>query len=413
MNTRGENSFSLMNILGYLTKIINAYDKRSLCTRESLYYYYRSSFTKRIPHYRKIFNEWAYRFSLRYKNLRIAIDETNWKDDVTASITDKDCYLITIPKGLFERFAYLTNLLARTKKNEVCTIFELEIAWKDPDKSFYDFVEDCPDTFMPDSFLRPLLHDYKNDCELYEEEFNRHWSKSWPKREILNKHSTKHFFWIIDFIVYHEMSHILLRHFDKYQKAKDDSSIIESVFCADELFIDRHLIELHADIQAATMQACSINEFKAALNGKALNKTTKSAMFNLSYFTAALFTCWAKYRTSQKMHKNLPHPHPDIRRMIYITSVSQLLHHGGDVYAAEWLQQCVDSMYALQGSFTELGAMGLGDSVFNNSPCVPPETLKAWQQKTLDRVKFYEEKLIEFSRYMKDFDRLYHYFRKD
>lgn len=378
-----------------------------LSLRPALYLYYKSLFDEFIPYYFNIFSTWAYRYCSHCTYLDITIDETDWGDNVKTIRINDDSYQIKIPKGLFERIAFLVFELSRIRKNVTTIVLSgNQESWKNPDFSMYDYtyfenaVEEVG-LISPNSYLRPLLHDYKGDQALYEKEFDEKWSVPWPAQQIYNRKRAIPFFWIIDYIIFHEMSHILLKHFDYYDIAKTNNIIMEATLAIDEIYFKRHLIELHADIQSTCMLVCSLEQFQKACIGCPIDEEMKENMFSLAFFLQAFFTYWAKTRTSQKMHENMSHPHPDIRKHFLMEGVSRCFD---EIYILEWVNQSRNAMVSLQNSFWQIGAMGLGDSIFNPISTVPQEQLEEWQKKTYDRINKYRDGLIEFSQYVKDFD---------
>lgn len=375
-----------------------------LCTRSVIYNYYKSLFMELQPYYLNQFSYWADQYNLKYTKLEIIIDETNWGDDVSVIPFEDNGYLIKFPKGLFERLIYLVNLLIRTPMNTSTIIVDaFSDYWKDPDFSFYDTAKyEYRNHFdFSKTRLGPLLHDYDGNQSLYENDLNKFWSTSWPQQEIFNRQNSIPFLWVIDFIIYHEMGHILLRHIEYYEKFKQQKFINEINLDIDEIYFNRHLVELHADIQSTMMLVASLDKFQKASMGYTIDDEMRQNFFNLGFLLQALISYWAKTRTSIKMHENMSHPHPDIRRMVIMHGVSRCLN---DNYKHEWIEQYQKSFIALQNSFCTIGAASFGDSVYNlGTSLIHPE----WQQKTLELLSKYEKGLIVFTRYVKDFDKFY------
>jgi hypothetical protein len=367
-------------------------------SRSFIYSYYESKFYEFIPYYLNNFSIWANKYNLNYNKLDIIIDESNWKDDVHVILNNHE-FQIRFPKGLFERLIYFISLvILKPITTDKVIIDAFGDYWKNPDGSIYDYIK-LPHIDFSLSYLGPLLYDYDDDQEKYEKEFNKYFSQYY-NNDILSHHYYIPFFWVIDFILYHEMSHILLRHFEYYDKFKKDNLITETKLDLNEISFQRHLIELIADTQSSFMLIHSLPKFKEAIDGKPIDEIMIQNFFNLAYLLQILFIYWAKTHTSIRMHKNFSHPHPDVRKIIVMNCISKCFD---DIHRHEWEEQFVTAMVAIPNILESIGAGSLGDTIINPF-CVYKDELREWQQKSWDIILNYQQCLNECISYVNDFN---------
>ena len=377
------------------------------CSREEYYEYHKSLLMKFDSYYKNVFDSWATNYKFSYRDLKITIIDHWWNNNVVVSNESPGEYIIKISRGIFERLSHIVRLMMHTDLNAAVMITEVfEDVWKNPYFSFYDEFERID--FYVNNHAKPLFHNYGEDSELYNNDFNKYLCGYWPAGVLNDFHCSIPFLWVLDFLIYHEMSHILLRHFELLKNRSNKTVIREFRLANNEPFYERHLIELHADIQAAFMAVQTLDEFKNAIAGKELTDKMRQNMFNFAFLIMIYFSICGKTRASYSRYQHLPHPHPDFRKIFLLDSVSNCLIDG-TIYSDEWTKQFKKAFYSIQSSFNSIGASGLGNSLLNpSSPAIlsqhGPEKLTEWQNVFFKELFLYKHELARLVQYFSDYD---------
>jgi len=377
-------------------------------SRQAFYEYNKTLVYNLKPYYTNVFNAWAKQYSFAYESLDIVIKEEWWTNNVTVREVASGKYIIEIARGIFERLAYIIRIMGQTEI--VTSIMHTEThedVWKNPDFSFYDEFERID--FPIQEFIRPLFYNYGEDQEAYNNDFNKYWPCYWREEDIENMQNSIPFLWVVDFLIYHEMSHILLRHLELIKQNNSNSSIREFTLGNNEPFYARHLMELHADTQAAFIAVQTLDEFKKAILGYEITPLMKQNMFNYAFLIMILFVIWGKTRTSYRRYRHLPHPHPDFRIMFLLDSVSDCLEKRS-VCSLEWTEQFKKAFFAIQHSFYQIGAIGFGNSLLNPFSAAilskhGPEKLKEWQDDFFKEYIIYKHEYNKFIQYFSYYDK--------
>ena len=171
------------------------------------------------------------------------------------------------------------------------------------------------------------------------------------------------FLWVIDFLVYHEMSHLLLRHSAYLSGAMgtNHSIIAQS---QNDPFYQNHLIELHADQLACSIAIQTLPEFIKALNGEQITELMERNMFEYAFLIILLFSILDKSRVSYNRFRSYAHPHPDFRKLMVFSFVSELLGNGS-AHSSAWKKQFTKAFFSVQDAFYCIGADGFGNSILN------------------------------------------------
>jgi hypothetical protein len=368
-----------------------------------IYKYYEDLFCEFQPYYKTQFDIHAKELSFSYDKIAINIDVEEWNFQARVSRVNNN-YIINISKGLFIRLVILINCLIRPKidfglvSDNAFVIKAYDFLYKNPDKSVYDYIEndDLRAEVLP--VLHPILFDYTSKKD-HEFEMDKFWSGVFLSEEIKNKHTTIPFFWVLDFIIYHEMSHVLLRHLEFVKKEFNENTISERGQFKGDVLKRKRYIESHADHYAAQILARSLptmNYIGQSAEDRAL---IKENMYNLAFLLNALFIFWGQHRKSVRFHKNMSHPHPDFRRRIFDESIVMFLSNSEEAVKV-WHEEVINARIDIHKAFNRIGAPGLEYSIFQLVSSAPPDTAKEWIDKTEEEYKNFKNGLSEFSHYM-------------
>jgi hypothetical protein len=370
----------------------------ALSTRESLYTYYKETLTELRPKYLSTFGTYARDLKLSYEQVLLEIDDDEWRPNAYARRLDDKSYRIGITRGLFERLIYLVNLLVRSPPDRsTLYISGCDYAWKDPDVSLYDYRDDS-DLVLTEPRLRPLLAAY-NDAATYERDFDLSWGVSWPAAQVQNRTSALRFYWVINFVVFHEMSHILLRHLEKSKSAHNLAVISETTSTAEVPLERRRLMEGQADFQATTMLVYTLPGLREAARGDPVDTTMQRFMWTFAFLMFGLFAFWGKTRKSLTLQDNFLHPHPEFRKLLFLETVDNTLR-GNPAARQAWHTSAQEANHDIQNAYHSIGAPGVADTVLNEFAGVKEETIRAWQAKFHRKYREYYASLSEFSQYM-------------
>jgi hypothetical protein len=370
----------------------------ALSTRESLYAFYKKTFAELSPHYLRIFDGYARDLKLSYEQILLEIDDDQWRSNAYARCLDERRYRISITRGLFERLIYLVNLLVRAPRNRsVLFVSSCDFFWKDPEVSLYDYRDDS-DLLLTDAKLRPLLAAY-NDGAAYERDFDAYWGVSWPAAEVQDRAKVGPVFLVIDFVVFHEMSHIQLRHLEKSEAARKLGVISETSGSAEEPGDRRRLIEGHADFHATSMLIATLPALQQAARGDPIDATMQDVMSTLAFLMMGLFAFWGRTRKSLTLQDSFLHPHPEFRKLLFLETVERTLLRQPAARQA-WISRAQVANHDIQNAYSTIGAPGVADTIQNEFAGVNQETLRAWQAKFYEKYDEYVASLREFTQHM-------------
>lgn len=362
-----------------------------------IYEYYKELFHEFEPYYMKLFDSYAKTLSLSYNSLTITIDEGVWNFQAVVRWKNGD-YIIHISKGLFLRLIFLVNCLIRPRINlgiinnydGVMVINAFDMFFKNPDFSFYDNDnnEDLKKSIRRE--LHPVLFDYDSQEE-YEFELHKYWSGVFSEQEIRNRETAIPFFWVLDFVIYHEMSHVLLGHLKLFEDRSQESEDLKP-----EDVLQQRYMEGHADYFAAQMLGRSLQEIGAAAEGAECSDKLRQQLFSLSFLADALFIFWGQYRQSITFHASMAHPHFDFRRRVFREAVGALLGTATEA-AKAWYEEAKKARFELHKAYNRIGAHGLEYSIFQESLGVETEVAEEWVSKAEEEYAKYCDGLNEFS----------------
>ena len=296
----------------------------------------------------------------------------------------------------FERLSHLVRLVCLCQPDRsVEMIFVCDIFWKDPNSSLYDW-EGHSDLIVMDSRLNPLLQQYADETS-YQAAFDEHWNDYWSEDVITNNKIATPFFWVIDFIVYHELSHIILRHLDMY----DNDTLLQELSRTSGVNMDilqnRVLAEAHADWYASQLLCATLPKLAQAMDGDPIDDFMRQNFLSLALLLQLLNRFMHRTRRSFKIYKLSNHIHPELRYLLMRGAVMSCM--GSDEHRQAWSNAYNEATLLLRSCCNEIGALGLADSLWFPLASFKEEVLLDWQRTGMAEYDRLYASLSDFSRY--------------
>lgn len=236
---------------------------------------YGRLFREFVPHYYRYISHWKHKYDANNITFDIGVSDNEWTFDAHVFEDDSapNNYKIELSIGIFIRLACLLHELieespdllscAKSEKRAIAVVvrgFEdaINIA---PDGGIFDDDNDSTKRYYASKF-HPIFFT-EESSRAQHAALSEHWNFKCTE-VILSREFAIPVFWMIDFIVYHEISHVLLRHFTRLGQKKGRFGVSEACSVDQTLHNNRQLAEFHADNLAMHLLVNSLPGTQAA-----------------------------------------------------------------------------------------------------------------------------------------------------
>jgi hypothetical protein len=274
-------------------------------------------------------------------------------------------YIITIPLGFLIRIAinvYALNIDLGNRQpwpRGMRSIFSCEWMHRVPGGLNFADHGDHDRHRFPDKF-EIIFFDCR-DRELFWREMEKHWSSEFSYDIALREEAYFPFFWALDFIIYHEMAHIILGHIE-YAKLDRDGYNDDALY-----------LEGAADYLAAKMLVNSIppiNSYlrtghgigKVMLHGRDIGLVNEN-LRTLGFCCRSLFILMGVARESIYNLKNCGYPHADFRWRLFLEAIGHLFIENNKDRSI-MVKAFVDAEADVETAYAGLGVHGVCRHVF-------------------------------------------------